>query len=77
VNPIPLSTAVGFLCKIANTRDRESDCECQRYVGELAERRLAGRLLDAKLAQTAHHMTVCDECREEYEALEAVLRVQL
>jgi hypothetical protein len=65
----------GLISKIGLTRDVELNCsECQRHVGEFAERQLAGLPLDEALARVEHHLSICPECREEFEALEKVLR---
>ena len=59
---------------IGLTRDEEIDCErCLALVAEFAERELAGRSIPAGLEAVAHHLSVCAECREEYEALLRVL----
>jgi hypothetical protein len=55
---------------IGLTRDDEIDCErCLALVAEFAERELAGRSVAAALEAVAHHLSLCAECREEYEAL--------
>ena len=55
---------------IGLTRDEEIDCErCLALVAEFAERELAGRSVPAGLEAVAHHLSICAECREEYEAL--------
>jgi len=56
------------------TKDEEIDCdECLSHVAELAEKVLAGRSVSAVLHAVQHHLTVCAECREEYEALQRAL----
>jgi hypothetical protein len=51
-------------------RDDEIDCErCLTHVAEFAERELASRPVSAGLEAVAHHLSICAECREEYEAL--------
>ena len=55
---------------IGLTRDDEIDCErCLALVAEFAERELAGRSVLDGLEAVAHHLSICAECREEYEAL--------
>ena len=57
------------------TRDEEIDCErCLALVAEFAERELAGRSVPAGLEAVAHHLSICAECREEYEALLEALK---
>ena len=55
---------------IGLTRDEEIDCErCLALVAEFAERELTGRTVPAGLEAVAHHLSICAECCEEYEAL--------
>jgi hypothetical protein len=57
------------------TRDEEIDCErCLALVAEFAERELAGRSVPAGLEAVAHHLSICAECCEEYEALLQALK---
>lgn len=56
------------------TQDEEIDCDgCLSHVAELAEQVLAGRSVATGLEAVQHHLTVCAECREEYEALQRAL----
>ena len=65
----------GLVRVIGHTREHEFDCaECQRNVGEFAERQIAGLPLEGALAGVEQHLTVCSECREEFLALEKILR---
>ncbi|REK17913.1 MAG: hypothetical protein DWQ37_05155 [Planctomycetota bacterium] len=60
---------------IAQTADRELNCEeCLALVAEFAERQLSGKNLAAGLQAVEQHLSVCNECREEYEALRETLR---
>jgi hypothetical protein len=60
----------GLLRLIGLTRDEEIDCQrCLARVAEFAERELAGRSVPAGLEAVAHHLSICAECCEEYEAL--------
>jgi hypothetical protein len=60
---------------IGLTRDEEIDCErCLALVAEFAERELAGRSIPAGLEAVAHHLSICAECCEEYEALLRALK---
>ena len=60
---------------IGLTRDEEIDCErCLALVAEFAERELAGRSVPAGLEAVAHHLSICAECCEEYEALLQALK---
>ena len=65
----------GLLRLIGLTRDDEIDCErCLALVAEFAERELAGRSIPAGLETVAHHLSICAECREEFEALLQTLK---
>ena len=60
---------------IGLTRDEEIDCErCLALLAEFAERELAGRSVPAALEAVAHHLSICAECCEEYEALLQALK---
>ena len=57
------------------TREQELNCsECQNHVSEFAENQLAGLPIDEVLARVEHHLTLCPQCREEFIALEKILR---
>lgn len=59
---------------IAETGDVEINCEqCLALVAEFAEQNLAGLSIDDGLKAVAQHLAVCEECREEYEALKRTL----
>ena len=65
----------GLLRLIGLTRDEEIDCErCLARVAEFAARELAGRSVPAGLEAVAHHLSICAECCEEYEALLQALK---
>jgi hypothetical protein len=52
------------------TMDDEFDCErCLQQVAEFADRVLMGRSIPAGMEAIAQHLSVCAECREEFEAL--------
>ncbi len=60
---------------IGVTRDREINCnECLDHVGEYAERELQGKPIAEALEAVGHHLTICLECREEYESLLSALK---
>jgi hypothetical protein len=65
----------GLLRLIGLTRDDEIDCErCLARVAEFAEQELAGRSIPAGLEAVAHHLSICAECREEFEVLVQALK---
>lgn len=59
------------------TRDRELNCnELLAGVPEVAECELARRPVPAALQLVQQHLALCAECREEYTALIAALRME-
>lgn len=56
---------------IRRTKDVEINCEqCLGLVAEFAERNLAGGTIDDGMRAVEHHLSICEECREEFEALQ-------
>ncbi len=65
----------GIVKMLGLTRDREFNCsECLQHVGEFAECQLGGKPLAEVLASVEHHLGLCPECREEFEALMKILK---
>lgn len=63
-----------ILRQVNHTREHEFNCsECLQHVSELVERQMAGQALDDVLSRAEHHLAICPECREEYEALMKIL----
>ncbi len=59
---------------IALTKDNEVNCDqCLALVSEFAEHELAGKSIHDGLKAVQQHLSVCAECREEYELLRATL----
>ena len=57
------------------TQPVEIDCdECLMQVGEFAEMNLIGKPVPEGLKAIEQHLSICDECREEYEMLCVALR---
>jgi predicted anti-sigma-YlaC factor YlaD len=55
---------------IRATRDVEIDCDaCLNQVGEFAESHLNGKAVPEGLRAVEQHLSICGECREEFEAL--------
>ncbi len=53
----------------------EIDCDvCLMQVGEFAELNLVGKPIPEGLRAIEQHLSICDECREEYEMLCLALR---
>lgn len=60
----------GLLRLVGLTKINEINCDdCLAAVAEFAELQLVGKSLPEGLHAVEHHLSVCDECREEYEAL--------
>ncbi len=60
----------GLMRLVGLTRDDEINCEqCLAVVAEFAEQQLSGKSISEGLQAVEHHLSICDECREEYEAL--------
>ena len=56
------------------TEDAELNCEqCLSLVAEFAEHDLAGKSIRDRLKAVQQHLSICSECREEYEALRLTL----
>lgn len=72
----PLTTAQvsELLRQIEHTREHEVDCgTCIENIGEFAEKKIVGADLDTVLVSIEHHLSLCPECTEEYEALKKIL----
>jgi hypothetical protein len=65
----------GILKMLGLTTEREITCgECLQHVSEFAEAQLAGQPVNEIITSVEQHLALCPECREEYEALMAVLK---
>lgn len=59
-----------LLRQVRLTREREIGCDqCLERAAEFAERALAGRSISEALEAVEHHLRMCRDCREEYDAL--------
>jgi hypothetical protein len=64
----------GLLRMVGLTEDSELNCEqCLALVAEFAEQQLAGKTIHECLEAVQQHLSLCTECREEYEALRLTL----
>ena len=55
---------------VRDTQAVEIDCDgCLIQVGAFAESRLAGKPVTEGLKAVEQHLSICAECREEFEAL--------
>ena len=65
----------GLMRLVGLTKDEEINCEqCLALVAEFAERELAGKSIPEGLKAVEDHLSICAECRDEYEALGRVLK---
>lgn len=65
----------GLMRLLSMTREHELNCdECLDKVAGLAEHELAGKPIPDALEAVQHHLALCIECGEEYEALLTALR---
>lgn len=65
----------GLMRLVGITRDDELNCsECLDRVAELVEYELVGAPVPGAFAPVLHHLAICPECREEYEALAQAMR---
>lgn len=72
--PLSKNEIKGLLRLVGLTRTDEINCEeCLDAVAEFAEQKLAGKTVSGSLEAIEHHLSVCQECREEYEALRSTL----
>jgi hypothetical protein len=63
-----------LLRQLSVSRDHELNCnECLVKMPEFAERELSGKEIAQVLQAVQHHLTLCGECSEEYEALLSAL----
>lgn len=72
--PLSKKELEALMEQIGLTRDQEIDCDqCLSQVAEFAEHHLAGQTIPHGLKAVQHHLAICGECREEYEALQRAL----
>ena len=66
-----------WLKNIYATREEEISCtECFELVSGLVELEAGGAELSAKMQQVKQHLAQCKACRDEYEALRDLLRLE-
>ena len=64
----------GLMRLVGLTKDSEINCEeCLLLVAEFVEQQLAGKSISEGLKAVEHHLSICAECCEEYEALRRTL----
>lgn len=63
---------------IAKTQETELSCdEVHALIGQYAEMAMAGENVAELLPLVYHHLEMCPDCREEFEALSRILQAQL
>lgn len=68
----------GLMQLLSLTKDEEINCEqCLSSVSEFAEQELAGKSHVESLKAVEHHLSVCTECREEFEILLRSLKLRM
>ena len=72
---MPPARADAMIQMIKNTQDVEISCdEAHRLLGEFAEMTIRGEDTAALMPLVHHHLEMCPDCREEYEALMQILQ---
>ena len=72
--PLSKEEIDGLLRLVGLTEDVEINCEqCLALVAEFAEQQLTGKSIHEGLKAVEQHLSVCAECRDEYEALHRTL----
>jgi predicted anti-sigma-YlaC factor YlaD len=67
-----------LLRDIADTEDEEISCsECFELVSEYVDLEVAGTVGDRTLVRLQQHLRQCGVCREEYEILRDLARLEL
>ena len=75
MKPLTAKQVRELIRQVEVTLERELNCsECRSCFGEFADKQLAGGPVDEALALVQHHLSLCPECNEEFQALEKVLR---
>ncbi len=66
-----------FLRQIDVTTDKELDCNgCFAWVSEYVDREIAGEEVAREMPAVKHHLDLCQVCREEYETLRDLARLE-
>lgn len=73
-SPLAPAQTLELLRIVRETRVNEYTCgECLMNLSEFAEKQLVGAHIDEALARVDHHLGLCPECAEEYQALKRIL----
>lgn len=69
------STLKAILAKLALTREDEIGCDtCFQEVDRFVEMLLAGESPDSVMPLVQHHLEICGNCHEEFDALISAIR---
>jgi len=72
--PLSKKEIDSLLQVVGLTNEDEINCEqCLAVVADFAEHELAGKSIPDGLKVVEHHLSICAECCEEYEALQRAL----
>ena len=72
--PLSRQEIDSLLRLVGQTEDAEINCkQCLALVAEFAEQQLTGKSIHEGLKAVEQHLSVCAECRDEYEALRRTL----
>lgn len=72
--PLSREEIDGLLRAVGLTNDEEINCDqCLSVVAEFVEQELTGKSIPDSLKAVEQHLSICSECREEYQALQRVL----
>jgi hypothetical protein len=72
---ISLEDSVKLARALSMTQDAELSCdECLEELDRFVETQLAGLDAAAAMPLVEHHLSMCDGCRDEYQALLSALR---
>ena len=72
--PLSREEIYDLLRLVSLTEDVEINCEqCLALVAEFADQQLTGKSIHEGLKAVQQHLSVCAECRDEYEALRRTL----
>jgi hypothetical protein len=76
-NTVPTEVKA-MLAMLEKTQENELSCdETHALIGEYAEMTLKGEDAVQLLSMVHHHLELCPDCREEYEALASILKAQI
>jgi len=75
---MPPQTVQALMQELKHTRSEECDCdEALRLFDQFAEATLRGEDVACLMPLVQHHIELCADCREEFDALMRVLRASL